>query len=250
MRRSWPGAPGGWRAPAGRRGRGGPRAFRRGTTGRRPAGPARTTSSSSRTVAVAPSPSEMNVREMSARSGSPACQRTMTGRARRTPAGTSSTTPWLQSARVSCAKRSSAGRTEPSSSSARTRSGSRVARSAIEVRVTPAAVASGESATPVRSPSSIVSRPSVPSGRSVVDRIGSRRRRQGRVGQLDRAQVEVGRVERVRFGRQRLEGVEAGLPVGDEPGGLTGEWRDGVDVGPLHRQREVGQSLACRARPR
>ena len=56
---------------------------------------------------------------MRARPGSPADQRITIGLARRTPAGTSRRTPWLQKPRASAASLSSSGRPLPPSSSAR-----------------------------------------------------------------------------------------------------------------------------------
>ena len=77
------------------------------------------------------------------------------------------TTPCVHSARVSWAKRSSAGSPAPPSNSSWTRSGRRAARSATVVSSTPAAAASSDSATPVTSPSVTSSRPSLSSGNAI-----------------------------------------------------------------------------------
>ena len=68
--------------------------------------------------------------------------------------------------------------------------------------------------------------------------------------QLRAAQVDIGRVQVVRLGRQRLEGIEPHQAIGQQPVGTATGPMDLVDVGARDGEGEVGQSLACRARPR
>ena len=112
--------------------RGRPRASRRRATGP-PSGSASgpDATSSSTTVAVGASPSAMNVRVMSARSGAPAAQRTTIGRVEPDARpGRRARRPGSRARGSSWANLSSAGRIAPPSSSARTRCGSRPRASA------------------------------------------------------------------------------------------------------------------------
>ena len=198
----------------------------------------------------------MNVRVMSARSGAPACPADDDRTARRTPAGMSRTTPWLQQ-RAGQLREAVVGGQDGAAVEQRTDPFRRraLARSAMEVeRRRRRRVASATARRPVTSPSvdheqAVASR----SGRSVVrpgavrgDRRQGRRRRAGRV-----AQVEVGRVERVRSRpaaprtrRSRRAGRRAARPARRRVGAMASM------SARSNRQREVGQSLACRARPR
>src|SRR5439155_1394871 len=84
-----------------------------------------------------------SVRLISARSGTPACQRTTTGCSSRTPEGTTSRTPWFQKPRASWASLSFPGSDLPPSRAARRPSGSRSRAAAKVSRITPPARASG-----------------------------------------------------------------------------------------------------------
>ncbi len=99
----------------------------------------------------APAPTRTSVRVSKAVSGAPRAQRITIGLSRVTPAGTSTTTPWLQKARVSCANLSLGMSASVAISSLRTASRSSVSGR----RPMAAAAAASDNATVVRRPSVI-----------------------------------------------------------------------------------------------
>ena len=130
-----------------------------------------------------------------------AAQRMMIGRRAVTPAGTRSTTPWLQQARVSCANRSSAGSEPPSS--ARAPRGRRRRESASGSSVTPAAAGLGSRASVQTRSSWNDARPAVPASGSDGPCGASSSPRRRRTGRRRRGPRSAGRSRSCRAGSSR-----------------------------------------------
>ena len=197
--------------------------------------------SSSTIDAWAPSPMRTSVRVTSARSGEPTAQRMTIGRARAAPAGTSSMTPWLHSARVSWPNLSSAGIVDPPSSRSRTDSTS----SAIGRSATPAASAALDSANGRD-----------PALGDLDEAVGVVRERAGtpfRGGlghepgalELRGAQVDVRRVQQVRLTRQRRPRLEGRAPIGRQPVRRTRGRR--LEGGRIDREGQFVERAAGRS---
>ena len=199
--------------------------------------------SSSTSDASAPSPSSTIVRAWIARPGAPTVQRTTIGASSTTPAGTRTTTPWLQAARLSCASLSSAARPVVPAIRRRAVSGSRRTKPSSVSTVTPARRAASERTIEACRSSSNAARAASPSVARGGRRGGGRGRRVGRddVPQHGGAQVHVRRVQAVRLDRQRLVRDEGAAALVGEPVGLGGGE-------PLHEGRvePVGQVLGSR----